>query len=309
MSSPGSSATSRTDPEGTEPAAGRGLRTRLAGLPDHARLRGPRDVLDRFDDAGGSLLAGGLAFSALFALVPGLLLAAGVAGLLIGDPEKRAEVLADIVRHVPPLRDLLTSGLDELAAGAVPVSLVGGIGLLWGASRLYVSLEAAFARIFSDAPRRSLVLRNAWGLVSVFAFLIAVLVAIVGSGVASFLAASVLSGPDVAGAGLWQFVSPIAAAIVTAIAVMLVYRAVPSRHPRWGSLVLPAIVVGVSLAILTQAFVYVAPRLAGIAFVLGGLAAVFVALAWLSLAFQVLLVGAAWVAVRSRAGPGAIKPS
>lgn len=308
MSRPGSSATSRTEPERPERPAGQRLRTRLAGLPDHPRLRGSRDVLDRYSDAGGNLLAGGLAFSALFALVPGLLLAAGVAGLLIGDAERRAEVLAEIVRYLPPLRDLLTNGLDELAAGAVAVSLVGGIGLLWGASRFYVSLEAAFARIFTEAPRRSLVVRNAWGFVSVFAFLIAVLVAIVASGVASFLAESVLSGPDVADTGLWRFISPIAAAVPTAIAVMLVYWAVPSRHPRWGSVALPAIVVGLSLAILTQAFVYVAPRLVGVAFVFGGLAAVFVALAWMSLAFQTLLIGAAWVAVRSRVGPGATVP-
>jgi membrane protein len=269
-------------------------------LPDHPRLGPLRAALDRYGDAGGSLLAGGLAFSALFALVPGLLLAAGLAGLLIGDDARRGEVLADMVRHVPPLRDLLASGLDEVAGAAVPVSLVAGIGLLWGASRFYVTLEAAFARIFTEAPRRGLVLRNAWGFVSVFAFLIAVLVAIVVSGVASFLAESVLSGPDVADAGLWRFMSPIAAAILTAGAVMLVYRAVPSVHPGWSLVVLPGTVVGVMLAILTQAFVYVAPRLVAVAFVFGGLAALFVALAWLSLVFQLLLIGAAWVAVRSR---------
>ena len=55
---------------------------------------------------------------------------------------------------------------------------------------------------------------------------------------------------------------------------------------------------GVVIVVLSQAFLFLAPRLVGAALVAGSLATAFVALAWLSFTFQVLLYGAAWVRVR-----------
>jgi uncharacterized BrkB/YihY/UPF0761 family membrane protein len=52
------------------------------------------------------------------------------------------------------------------------------------------------------------------------------------------------------------------------------------------------------LTALTELLVYIAPLLAGALSVFGGVAAVFVALAWLHLAFQVLLIGASWTRLR-----------
>ena len=54
-------------------------------------------------------------------------------------------------------------------------------------------------------------------------------------------------------------------------------------------------------------FAFLAPRLIGAAALLGTLATVFAALAWLALSFQALLLGAAWVRDRAEryAPPGA----
>ena len=56
----------------------------------------------------------------------------------------------------------------------------------------------------------------------------------------------------------------------------------------------PAILAGLALTVLTEAFVFLAPRLVGALEVFGGFAAVFAALAWLSLTFQILIIGAVW---------------
>ena len=60
----------------------------------------------------------------------------------------------------------------------------------------------------------------------------------------------------------------------------------------------PAIVAGLAMWFLTQAFTFLAPRLVGVAALAGSLATAFIALAWLSFLFQALLYGAAWVRVR-----------
>jgi uncharacterized BrkB/YihY/UPF0761 family membrane protein len=66
---------------------------------------------------------------------------------------------------------------------------------------------------------------------------------------------------------------------------------------------LPAILVGIVLTVLVQGFVFLAPRLIGSAALLGTIAVVFAALAWFSLSFQALLIGAAWVREREPGAP------
>ena len=54
-------------------------------------------------------------------------------------------------------------------------------------------------------------------------------------------------------------------------------------------------------ATFTQVFTYVAPRLVGVAALYGTFVAVFGILAWLSIGFNVLLLGASWTRVRALA--------
>jgi len=89
--------------------------------------------------------------------------------------------------------------------------------------------------------------------------------------------------------------------VVTAIgvvAIAIVYRVVPPRSPSWNAIWLLALVAGIGIVALSQLFLFVAPRLIGAALLAGSLATAFIALAWLSLTFQALLLGAAWVRVR-----------
>ena len=73
-----------------------------------------RRILDRYDAAGGGLLAGGLAYAALFAIVPAALLIAGVVGLVVADPAARQALIDTVVGVLPPMRDLIEVVLTEL---------------------------------------------------------------------------------------------------------------------------------------------------------------------------------------------------
>jgi uncharacterized BrkB/YihY/UPF0761 family membrane protein len=58
------------------------------------------------------------------------------------------------------------------------------------------------------------------------------------------------------------------------------------------------VVTGLAIALLTDLFTIVAPRLVGGLQAFGVLAALFGALIWLNYGFQLLLLGAAWTALR-----------
>jgi uncharacterized BrkB/YihY/UPF0761 family membrane protein len=87
-------------------------------------------------------------------------------------------------------------------------------------------------------------------------------------------------------------------AVISIGATLVVYRTLPPQAPGWRSALIPALVVGVAIVVLTQIFTFLVPRLVGFAALAGSLASAFVALAWLSFSFQALLYGAAWVRVR-----------
>jgi uncharacterized BrkB/YihY/UPF0761 family membrane protein len=69
------------------------------------------------------------------------------------------------------------------------------------------------------------------------------------------------------------------------------------------------VVTGIAIVVLSQIFLFVAPRIVGAAAVAGSLAAAFIALAWLSFTFQLLLLGAAWARVRDAGRVEAVRSS
>lgn len=258
-----------------------------------------RRILDRYSAAGGGLLAGGLAYAALFAIVPGVLLLAGVVGLLFGDPAERAKVVAIVVGVLPPLRDLIEAILTEAARAAGPVSILGAIVLVWGTSRFVVAFEDAIARVMGGDRRRGLVARNLGALAAVVLMIVSIIASTLLSGVVAFLEAGAEIGVMRVLGDVIAFALGFLPVVVTIAATILVYRIVPLPAPTWRAVIVPGIAAGLALTVLARAFVFVAPRLIGAAAFIGTLATAFAALAWLSLSFQAILLGAAWVRDRT----------
>lgn len=276
--------------------------TRLRAIGDRVLGFGPiataRRVLDVYDAAGGGLLAGGLTYSALFALLPALLLLTGILGFVVDDPERRRAIVEGLGESLPPLRGFLDASLEQITSGAAGAGTLGLLGLAWGASRFYGSLDDAIGRIFVRAPRRGFVARTLRGLVSVVLLVAVFIGSLVLTGIASFLAAETAARFGDEARGFWQVFTPLLTALLFVASAALIYRLVPAARVPWRAAAPPAIVVGIALAAITQLFSYIAPRLIGAAAVYGTFVAIFAAMIWLATGFQVLLVGAAWVRVR-----------
>ena len=268
---------------------------RFLDVPQVARVRA---VLDIYGAAAGGLLANGLAFSSLFAAIPTTLLVLGVAGWLTNDPTVRTQVADAIAKAFPPLEDLIRQSLDSISAGAALTSIIGVIGVIWTVSQLYGALDVAFARLYSNDPERDIVRRTARGLLVVAILVIVIVGFIVLTTIASAYDA-VAPGKSPIPGGLSGMIGSIPFMIgLSVVAVLVVYRALPPRAPTWRSALVPAIVVGVALVVLSQIFMFLVPRLVGVAALAGSLASAFIALAWLAFGFQALLYGGAWVRVR-----------
>jgi membrane protein len=286
----------------------------LAAFMDRPRVATVRQVFDIYGRAPGGLLANGLAFTALFAIVPIALVTLGVAGALVEDPTVQRQLATAIGLLFPPVRELIDDALRSMSEGARLTSIIGIVGLLWTVSQFYVTLDIAFSRIFSGARERDLVRRTARGFMWV-AGLVGIVVALIIGGSLAAAAETLLPTTGTALAAFGRITSsPPVVITIGVVVVLLVYRVVPPQAPSWRAASVPALVTGTAIIVLSQLFLFLAPRVVGAAAVAGSLAAAFIALAWLSFTFQLLLLGAAWVRVREggipiEAGSGLAAPA
>jgi YihY family inner membrane protein len=280
------------------------LERSLARLLDRPAVQVGRRVLEIYGLAPGGLLANGLAFTTLFAVVPIALVTLGVAGLLVKDPAVQQQLATALSALVPPLQDLIQDALVSMAEGAAVTSLIGVIGLIWTVSQFYVTLDVAFSRIFTDRPERHALLRMGRGFVWV-AGLIGVVVALIVAGALATAAEALLPTTSTWLTAFGRIVSsPPMVALITVLVVLAVYQLVPPRRPLLRAALLPAIGAGLAIFVLGQLFLFAAPRIVGTAALAGSLATAFIALAWLSFSYQALLYGAAWARVRDDALTG-----
>jgi YihY family inner membrane protein len=282
----------------------------LARFLDRPKVARVMRVLDIYGHAAGGLLANGLAFAALFAAIPMALLVLGVGGFVAaGNPTAEERLVNALIDAFPPLADLIHGAVTALSQGAALTSIIGFIGVIWTVSQFYGAIDVAFARIFAEEQERDIVRRTARGLVVVVLIGIAIVAFVVLVSFASFVDALVPTQVPVAGLIVGTLRS-VPFLIVLAIAITLVaYHALPPVAPRWRSALIPAVVVGIVVVILSQVFSLLVPHLVGVAALAGSLASAFIALAWLSFTFQAVLYGAAWVRVRDEVADEAAEAS
>ena len=276
----------------------------ITGLLERPIVVFVRGVFDAYGAAAGGLLAAGLAYSALRTAVPTTLLVLGVAGFVARDPEFQGELVGRMAGAFPPLADFLDEALVAVSQGAGLSSVFGAVGLVWAISQFYSTLDVAFSRLFRDLPERDMARRTLRGFLWVVILVVLVVAVIVISSMAALIDATLPTQIPVASTVVGILSSPIAMLVVAILVIGIMYRVLPPQPPSWQVITPVAVVVGVVVTLLTQAFALLAPFLVGAAAIVGSLAAAFIALAWLSFCFQALLLGAAAVYVRSTSSPG-----
>ncbi len=278
---------------------------RLRAIGDDPRLATVRAVLADYDAAGGGLLAGGLAYAGLFAVLSGILLVIGVTGFFVQESERLA-IVGEIGRRIPPLESLVRSGLSKVSETAAPFSILGLGGLAWGASRFYAALDVAFARVFRAPSARTFAAQTVRGLAIVGLLLAVIIASVVLVSLASFIRAYV--GQESAVAVVWQLATQGLGFLLQLVAIVAVLRYVPPYRPGWRALGPPAIAVAVILTAFTNVFVLIQARLVGALELFSGFAFVLATMIWLSIGFQVLLLGAAWTHQRDSGPEASARP-
>lgn len=271
---------------------------RLVGaIQQNAIVQRVLAVMETANAAGAPLLAMSLAYSTMFAIIPGVILLVGVLGWLVDDPQARAALLGELVAYLPPLAPIFEDSLETLVRERGTLSVIGLIGLLWGASSFYAVLDDVMRRLFPGGGVRGFVSQRTRGLLAVTVLVASVMGIVALGGLWAFLQGTITSAFGDAG-GTLRLVLPLLSIGLVTLVVLGTYLWVPTAPPSVRAALPPAIVAGLGIGLLTNLFTLVAPLLVGGLAGFGVLATVFAAFIWLNFVFQMLLWGAAWARYR-----------
>jgi membrane protein len=280
-------------------------------------------VVRAYDRAGGGMLSGGLSFFAFFTVVPALLLFVSLLGILIEDAEVRAKLIEDLIGQIDPIKDVAKAVVDGLAGSARTGTLLGILGLLWGFSGFYGALQGSMLRMFPGPGTRDFLSTRIRGVLTVILILASMVAAVVLIVVVPVVTewlrdrCTDLTQFDSQWTGqicsidagqITAVVGPLVAIGIAFIACLVVYVSIPPDGPSFRQAVLPALIAGTAIGLLTSLFGFVAPLLVRNWVTLGVVGSVFISLVWFNLVFQAMLYGAAFARLhrdrdRTRTGP------
>lgn len=253
-----------------------------------------RRVGQNFVDDDCTFLAAAVAYQLFFALVPLLLLLAGLLGFFLEGDELRDEV-ARIVGQVVPLASERRF-VDEIAGGRALSLGIGLVGTAWSVTAIHAALDRAFARVFGRTERRTFVHSKLEALL-LAALLVALAVASIGFSVV-VQAIGGLGGGAVGPA--LALASPLFGLVAGTAFFLIVYWVVPTPRLVARELLVGAVTAAALWEVAKLAFAVYA-RAIGAFRAYGVLAFAAGVLTWIYLSAMIVLLGAEVMKTRATA--------
>jgi membrane protein len=262
--------------------------TRVSWWADRVekRLPGPvRRVVTRARRDDILLLSGALGFYALVSLIPLVILALWVTGLLVS--EDRIHELADRLTEVAPANIGIGSAVQGAAEQGTRLGVVAALLALWPATAYGSGLAQAYERITPRPDRRRSGARGR-GLAVVILLPLFVL----GSILASFVGTKLLEDAR-AGAVLGPVVALGTAFVIAALAIAVIYKIFPPETLRWSAVLKATTFTSAGVSVLSLVVVLYASLGADFEqrYATSWMGVVILIAVWLYLANVLLLVG------------------
>ena len=272
----------------------------------------------RFGSAGGGVLTGGIAYSALFSLFAALTIGFTILmAVLGGNDELRQRVIDTLAASLPGLIDtgdgqglvkpsdlVLTVGLNVTGLVAVVVLLVSATGCM-------ASLRAAVRAMFgaSGLPSNAVTgkLRELAGLVGMaVAVLVSAVLTIAVTSAAQWLLG--LAGLSDGSGRLVQVLGIAVAFVVDGATFALIVVVLAGMRPPGRDLVAGSLIAAVGIGAVRLLGTSVVAGSAGRNPLLASFAVIVTLLVWVNLLARIALLAAAWTADPPAVAPPAAKP-
>ena len=248
----------------------------------------------RYGEDRAALLAGAIAYNALFAMFPIIVAILAIIGFFLRDPAALDQARSAIIGAFPPtVAGSVLEVVEGIEQSAGLLGVIGLVGLLWAGSGLFGTLEVALNQVYR-VRGRSFVRQKlmAAGMIFIFAFLLVLVVA--ASSLAQFVARLARAVPVLeSGVAFALSLVPGLIALLAAFALCFaIYYVVPNVPLTIGQVFPGSLFASLTLVLLTQVFPVYAVLVGGFAQYGAVFGLLFLLLAWSYLVAGALLLGA-----------------
>lgn len=253
-------------------------------------------------------MAGMVAYSAVLALVPLVLLALFAVGLALDSPGARAGLLTDLERIFPgAARATLTSALDGLQSSRATLGVTAAIGGLWAGVSFWSAIDTAFRAVYGY-PGRSWIEQKRWAL-RMLALGVAIVVVLVALPAAQALTLGGTGKLPLGLGGAGTAAVALSALLTHALlfaALSAAYHLVPPGGAPWRAVWAGALTATVLVTAVSLVFPIYLSRISSLAHAGAILSFMVVVLLWFYVVSLAILAGAAVNAARE---PHAARPA
>ncbi len=264
------------------------------------------DTFSKWNEHKAIRLGAALAYFAIFAIAPVLIIAIAIAGLVYG----RAATEGNIVRSISGVvgsntaqfaQELIESA-SQPGAGVIAV-VVGAVGMVLGSTGFFFQLKDALNTVWEVAPKPGyhfvdMIRDNALSFAMALGLGVLTLASLVLtaglSAVGSLLGSSIPGGETV-----WQLADFSLTFGLVTLLFACIFKVLPDVRIPWGD-VWPGAILTALLFTVAQVALSVIIRLANPGLAFGAAGALVVILVWVNLASLILLFGAEFIRVYSR---------
>jgi membrane protein len=255
-----------------------------------------------------SLFAAALAFQALLALAPILLVLTSVAGRLLGQETARRSLMDAAVRFAGPGAEQVASTFLDMITGVggyTAGTILGVVLLLFFGSSFFAQLRAALDSIWEIQGRgiRQAFFARVLSFVETIAALSAAML-ILGAGALRTIVWPMLARTGQVGVVAWTAWTRIGTLAMTCALLGAAFRYIPDVRPRpgWAAVLSGALPAGVALGVAGELFSFVIGKSA-LASLYGAAGSVIMFLLWVQYSTWVVLFGAELCRAWDEAGP------
>jgi membrane protein len=269
-------------------------------LSENRVTRLPWAVVQTFSKAHGALLAGSMAYYTFLSLLPLVMVASFIAGVVSTSSLDARRTLANAVDQIFPGTG--TELLDQLIDAKVALGIFGVITIVYAGSGFAGAMTACLNRMWNVPSGRNPVGQKLLNLVVVILLGLVLLGSTVVTVWVGYLAEQAFG--ERAAPTLIRTVELIASPLSILVVLLLLYRLLPARRLSWRGQVPGAIFGALGFELLKRGFAFWASNSAGISTLPRSLLSVVLLLVWLGLFGQLILYGAALNVVLDRRRKG-----
>jgi membrane protein len=246
-------------------------------------------------------MAGAITFNVMVAIVPLLILTAGVAGFFVSDRfgQVDTDVVDVVLGYLPAtgengVREVVNRVLDGLVSDRTGLSVIGAVVLAWISTRLVASLRIVLRNLFHEEEDRGIVRGKLVDLQVVLvagALIVVNLTLTVAVRTVEALGVFFL-GPEGGAARIFQWGIGVGLSLASAwILFFLLYRYLPARKPAFRTAVAGATFAALGFEILKSGFAFYVTRIADYSSAYGSLAVAAILFFWIYYSGVLFILG------------------